>query len=66
MGNSTREWRKSSASGGQGNCLEMAVGGRVMVRNSARPEREIISLPVASWSLFIEFIRASGVPGACE
>ncbi|WP_461095468.1 DUF397 domain-containing protein [Streptomyces bullii] len=67
MGKSSLRWRKSSASGQVGNCLEVAVQERVMVRNSARPDREIVSVPLESWALFIGFVsRESGSAGECE
>ncbi|WP_461079272.1 DUF397 domain-containing protein [Streptomyces deserti] len=58
MGKSSLQWRKSSASAQYGDCVEVAVRGRVMVRNSTRPDREILSVPLESWTLFIRFVSS--------
>ncbi|GAA2478562.1 DUF397 domain-containing protein [Streptomyces thermolineatus] len=47
-------WRKSSASGGEGNCVEIAElpGGGVAVRDSKRPEMEPLRYTAAEWDAF--------------
>lgn len=66
MGKLTLQWRKSSASAQDGNCLEMAVRKRVMVRNSLRPDREVVSVSLDSWVAFVDFVRTAGSPGSGE
>ncbi|WP_142265376.1 DUF397 domain-containing protein [Streptomyces sp. SLBN-115] len=56
--------QKGSSSAQQGNCLEFAIGRRVMVRNSARPDREELSFPVSSWKLFVGFVESLEPPEA--
>ncbi|MFF2927307.1 DUF397 domain-containing protein [Streptomyces celluloflavus] len=56
-------WRKSSYSGGQGECVEVADNcpghpGRVPVRDSKRPDAAALFFPVAAWASFIGAIQA--------
>ncbi|MFE7665142.1 DUF397 domain-containing protein [Streptomyces celluloflavus] len=56
-------WRKSSYSGGQDECVEVADGcpghpGRVPVRDSKRPDAAALLFPVAAWASFIGAIQA--------
>jgi hypothetical protein len=50
------EWRKSSRSGGSGQCVEVAtnLNGVVAVRHSRRPDAEVIIYTTAEWAAFIE------------
>ena len=49
------EWRKSSRSGGSGQCVEVATNldGVVAVRHSKRPDAEVILYTKAEWEAFI-------------
>ncbi len=48
-------WRKSSRSGGQGNCVEVAVlgDGAVAVRDSKDPSGAVLVFTPAEWDAFI-------------
>lgn len=47
-------WRKASASGGEGNCVEVAdlPGGGKAVRDSKRPEAEPLRYTASEWAAF--------------
>ncbi|MEW2577189.1 DUF397 domain-containing protein [Streptomyces syringium] len=47
-------WRKSSASGGEGNCVEVAdlANGTVAIRDSKATEREPLRFSVTEWAAF--------------
>ena len=52
-------WRKSSYSGnGGGNCVEVAAGGRVMVRDS-QERRTVLRFPSAAWRKFVDQVKRS-------
>ena len=48
-------WRKSSRSGGSGQCVEVAtdLDGIVAVRHSKRPDAEVIIYTEAEWRAFL-------------
>ncbi len=55
-------WRKSTRSGGSGNCVEVALDlpsapGYVAVRHSRRPGAEVIVYTDAEWSAFLAGAR---------
>ena len=55
-------WHKSSRSGGQGQCVEVATSlpaapGHVAVRHSQRPGAETIVYTDAEWAAFIGGVR---------
>lgn len=54
-------WRKSSASGGEGNCVEVAElpGGTRAVRDSKNPGREPLRFIATEWAAFQEGV----IPG---
>lgn len=47
-------WRKSSASGGEGNCVEVAdlANGAVAIRDSKATEREPLRFNATEWAAF--------------
>ncbi|MFI6825270.1 DUF397 domain-containing protein [Micromonospora sp. NPDC050187] len=55
------EWRTSTHSSGNGNCLEVAgVDGRVAVRDSKDRPGPVLVFPHASWRHFVAGIEALG------
>jgi hypothetical protein len=48
-------WKKSSYSGGQGNCVEVAsdLPGMVAVRDSKNPERAVLVFTPDEWDAFV-------------
>ncbi|WP_436493683.1 DUF397 domain-containing protein [Actinokineospora sp. HUAS TT18] len=46
-------WRKSSFSGGEVNCVEVAYTATVRVRDSKNPEGGILRFPESAWSPLI-------------
>ncbi|MEV0209633.1 DUF397 domain-containing protein [Streptomyces sp. NPDC050788] len=54
-------WRKSSYSGTNGECVEVAfLGSTVAVRDSRNPNTAVVSLSRASWRAFLGMLRAGG------
>lgn len=51
----TAAWLKSSYSGPQGNCVEVAVldGGDVAMRNSRHPDGAALVFTAAEWQAFL-------------
>lgn len=55
---STLSWRKSSASGGSNECVEIACGGSwVLVRDSRDPSGPALAFTPTQWSAFVEHIQ---------
>ncbi|MGW7553472.1 DUF397 domain-containing protein [Streptomyces rimosus] len=56
-------WRKSTHSGGQGECLEIAdglpAGSPVPVRDSKHPDGPHLLFPAPAWSAFIACVKAA-------
>jgi hypothetical protein len=53
-------WRKSSYSsgtGGNGDCVEVALGERVGVRDSKAPAGGALVLGVGAWAAFVSEVR---------
>jgi hypothetical protein len=49
-GDSTLNWRKSSASGGESACVEVAQSGSsVLVRDSSNPSGAVLVLTSSQW-----------------
>jgi hypothetical protein len=57
---SAATWRKASASGGEGNCVEVTdlPGGGKAVRDSKRPDLKPMRYTAAGWSAFCEGVIA--------
>lgn len=57
---SAATWRKSSASAGEGNCVEIAdlPNGAIAVRDSKNPAREPLRFDAAEWAAFREGVIA--------
>jgi len=50
-------WRKSSFSA-SGNCVEVAIqGGNVFIRDSKKPNGEVLSISYLAWQRFIQAVR---------
>lgn len=48
------EWRKSSYSGSQSNCVEVASSGALTaVRDSKNPSGPTLAFPISSWAEFL-------------
>ncbi|WP_030057950.1 MULTISPECIES: DUF397 domain-containing protein [Streptomyces] len=58
-------WRKSSFSGAQSNCVEMAVGviGVVPVRDSKDPDGPVLIFPADAWASFVTGVKGGEFPG---
>ncbi|WP_394325071.1 DUF397 domain-containing protein [Streptomyces rimosus] len=56
-------WRKSTYSGGQGECLEIADGlpahSPVPIRDSKRPDGPHLLFPGPAWAAFIASVKAA-------
>ncbi|MCF6472112.1 DUF397 domain-containing protein [Nonomuraea sp. MG754425] len=52
-------WRKSSFSGDNGNCLEIAPlsGGRVGIRDTERPDRLPFVVSASVWTAFTQGVK---------
>ncbi|MEV5379454.1 DUF397 domain-containing protein [Streptomyces nondiastaticus] len=57
-------WRKSSYSGHQTDCVQIADGiaGAVPVRDSKAPDGPALALRPAAWAAFISGLKSGGVP----
>ena len=54
----TSEWRKSSRSGDQGNCVEARyVDGHVEVRDSKDPDGAVLRFTPEEWVAFVGGVR---------
>ena len=58
-------WRKSSYSGGSGNCVEVGgnLPGVVGVRDSKDPGGRALTFPAAAWLIFADQVK-SGKPSS--
>lgn len=53
------QWRKSSRSGGQNNCVELApFPASVGVRDSKNPDAGVLLVPAAAWRAFADQVKA--------
>ncbi|WP_405614978.1 DUF397 domain-containing protein [Streptomyces sp. NBC_01511] len=53
-------WTKSSYSGGQSDCVEVAHGTRhaLPVRDSKRPTGPVLTIPGAAWTAFVTSVKS--------
>jgi hypothetical protein len=52
------DWRKSSYSGGEGHCVELArVPGGVAVRDSKDPDGPVLRFSAAEWRAFVASMK---------
>ena len=56
-------WRKSSYTAGQGNCVEVAdnVPGIVAVRDSKNPSGPVLRFSADDWQAFVAGVKASKI-----
>ncbi|MFD7920685.1 DUF397 domain-containing protein [Streptomyces sp. NPDC059740] len=59
--NSAFAWRKSSYSGGNGACVELAVpgAGAIAIRDSKNPDGPRLAFADATWGVFVREIGAA-------
>jgi uncharacterized protein DUF397 len=56
--NTDLDWFKSSYSGGEGECVEVATcSTTIHVRDSKNPARPALALSPTAWNAFIEAVR---------
>lgn len=56
---SQRAWKKSSYSGGgQNECVEVAAGAHVLVRDTKNRDGGTLTLPVEGWTAFVVAAKA--------
>ncbi len=60
----TARWRKSSYSGLENDCVEVADGspGSVAVRDSKAPDAPALALGSGAWSAFVTEIKSGAFP----
>jgi hypothetical protein len=52
------QWRKSSYSGNTGNCVEIAITGRVVaVRDSKNPDGPHLAFALHDWQAFAQGVK---------
>jgi hypothetical protein len=62
-GTVSTQWRKSSHSGGDNNCVEVAgTGAAITVRDSKNPRGGILRFSAVGWKAFTGNIRRQSVP----
>jgi hypothetical protein len=62
-GTARTQWRKSSHSGGDNNCVEVArTGAAIAVRDSKNPHGGALGFSPAVWKAFTETVRRHSVP----
>ncbi|HEY6313189.1 MAG TPA: DUF397 domain-containing protein [Streptosporangiaceae bacterium] len=60
-------WRKSTYSFANGNCVEVGAGqGVVAVRDSTDPDGPVIDVSPQAWAEFTEYVKRPDIPAADE
>ena len=54
----TADWRKSSFSGENGTCVEVAFTNTVGIRDSKKPESGRLTIPPAQWATFLTRVKS--------
>ncbi|MDG4833926.1 DUF397 domain-containing protein [Solwaraspora sp. WMMD1047] len=54
-------WRKSSRSNNSNNCVEVAVGGEVGVRDSKDPGGPVLTFATDGWAAFLTATRVGAL-----
>ncbi|RCV50524.1 DUF397 domain-containing protein [Marinitenerispora sediminis] len=57
MNSKRAAWRKSSYSGGGGNCVEVSDGLTIAVRDSQQPDLGHLEFPVKEWTAFLTQVK---------
>jgi hypothetical protein len=53
-----RQWRKSSYSGNEGNCVEVRdLDGSIGIRDSKNPEGPVLTVSPDRWTAFVAAIK---------
>jgi hypothetical protein len=62
--NDMYDWRKSSYTAGQGNCVEVAsnVPGMIAVRDSKNPNGPVLRFSTGDWQAFLGSIKGKHSP----
>ncbi|MEV7139339.1 DUF397 domain-containing protein [Streptomyces tauricus] len=53
-------WFKSSYSGNQGECLEIAIRGAIHIRDSKTPAAPTLTVTPATWTAFLPYAAPYG------
>jgi hypothetical protein len=57
-GDRALNWRKSSYSGNNGGqCVEVAVHGAVLVRDSKNPHGPVLEITTEMWRMFVRYLK---------
>ncbi|NHD17604.1 MULTISPECIES: DUF397 domain-containing protein [unclassified Actinopolyspora] len=65
MDSAATRWKRSSYSGGNGNCVEVALGDEgVSVRDSKEPFGPVLTVSRGQWAMFVRNTRTA--PGRSE
>lgn len=61
--NSDLTWTKSSYSGGNNNCVEVALGltDTLPVRDSKRPAGPALVVPASAWNAFVNSVKTGDI-----
>lgn len=57
------DWRKASYSAENGNCVEVASNGTILVRDTQDRDGVALSLPAATWRAFAARLKGTNSAG---